>query len=404
MSHSHAQTLTPDQVQLPKEHWMRKLPIISGVIGIGALIATYVMGASDHQQMYFSLLVSAAFFLSLGLGCLFFTIIQFATKAGWSVVVRRFAENIAYTLPIISLITILIVWFGRHELFHWTHVDAVAADKVLKGKSPYLNETFFAIRAALYFVVWTSLAFFFRGNSVAQDQSGDMQITRKLQNRSYPSIALFALTLTFAAFDWLMSLDPHWFSTMFGVYFFAGCAVAAFAVITVAVLLVKGGKFLDSVINQEHFHDLGKLIFAFTVFWAYIAFSQYFLIWYSNMPEETIWYAHRMEHGWNTVSKFLAIGHFVVPFFFMLPRTIKRHKPTLLLGALWVLFMHFVDLYWIVMPVLKTSGFSVNILDLVAFIGVGGVFVALVSRNTASAAVVPYRDPRLPESLNFENI
>lgn len=404
MSHSPSQTLTADQVKLPAGHIVRKLPVLGTVLGVIGLAATFAMGSSQMKQVYFSMLVSSMFFLSIGLGCLFFVLVQFATKAGWSVVVRRFAENIAMTLPIIGIFCLIVVLAGKHDLFHWTHTDVVANDKILKGKVPYLNETFFTIRAIVYVVIWSALAFFFRKTSLTQDATGDMQLTRKMQNRAYPGIALFALSLTFAAFDWMMSLDPHWFSTIFGVYFFAGCVLACYATMIITVMLTRGSGFLERVISVHHFHDLGKMLFAFVVFWSYIGFSQYFLIWYGNMPEETIWYAHRMAHGWDKVSILLLVGHFFIPFFFLLPRTIKRTPATLLLGACWMLAIHFVDLYWIIMPTLQTDGFGMSPLDLTAFIGVGGIFVALVSRNIASSAVVPYRDPRLSESMAFENI
>lgn len=404
MSHGHPQALTAEQVKLPAGHLIRKLPVLGIIVGVIGFAATFAMGASQMKQVYFSLLVSSMFFLSIGLGCLFFVLIQFATKAGWSVVVRRFAENIAMTLPIIGIICLAVVLIGKHDLFHWTHADVLATDKILKGKLPYLNETFFTIRAFIYVLIWSALAFFFRKTSLKQDTTGDIQLTRKMQNRSYPGIALFALSLTFAAFDWMMSLDPHWFSTIFGVYFFAGCVVACYATMIITVMLTRGGGFLERVISQHHFHDLGKMLFAFVVFWTYIAFSQYFLIWYGNLPEETIWYAHRMAHGWDQVSVLLVVGHFFIPFFFLLPRTIKRTPATLLLGACWMLAIHFVELYWIIMPTLQNKGFAMSPLDLTAFLGVGGIFVALVSRNIASSAVVPFRDPRLPESMSFENI
>jgi hypothetical protein len=239
---------------------------------------------------------------------------------------------------------------------------------------------------------------------VRQDASGDHDLTRRMQTVSGPAILLFGVTLTFAAMDWIMALDPHWFSTMFGVYYFSGSVVSFFAVLAlVSVGLARKGP-LDNVINTEHFHDVGKLLLAFVAFWAYIAFSQYFLIWYANIPEETVWFAHRMEGSWLWMAVALAAGHFVIPFFYLLPRTIKRRPATLVAGAAWVLVAHLVDLYWQVMPILHPNGVRFALTDVTAFVGVGGVFVAGVAWLTTRCALIPARDPRLPEALSFENV
>ena len=291
-----------------------------------------------------------------------------------------------------------------HDLFHWTHSDAVAHDRLLQVKEPWLNEGGFRLRAVVYFAVWTGLALFFRNSSRRQDASGDEALSRRMARFSPPAIALFALTLTFAGFDWLMSLDPHWYSTMFGVYFFAGTIVCAFAALTVLTLALDFAGYFRGVITGEPLHDLGKLLFAFTVFWAYIAFSQFFLIWYANIPEETGWFLHRLEGSWRPATMALAIGHFAIPFFFLMPRTIKRNRVLLLLGALWMLAMHLWDIYWLVMPNLHHEGVSFALLDVTSILGVGGLFVAVVSWLLGRGALLPTRDPRLVESLAFENI
>lgn len=401
VSHAHELKLTIDQVRIPAGSAWGKLHIIGALVGIGAIAATFGLGASDMKQAYFSWLVAYAFFLSLALGGLFFTIVQFAARAGWSVVVRRFAETMMATLPVFALLFIPIA-MGMHDLYHWTHTDP--NDKILVAKSAYLNEQFFFIRAGVYFVVWTVLSQYFYRKSVGQDRSGDHEVTRKLQIASGPSILFFALTLTFASFDWMMSLDPHWYSTMFGVYYFAGTAVTTFAFLAVIAVLTRSSGMLDGVLNTEHFHDLGKLTFAFTVFWTYIAFSQYFLIWYANIPEETIWFSHRWDNDWRGVTTLLVLGHFVVPFFFMLPRTIKRNRVTLLIGASLMLVMHYVDLYWLIMPNLHHEGPQLSLIDLTAFLGVGGVFLAVFGALLRRHALVPIKDPRLPESVSFQNV
>ena len=214
---------------------------------------------------------------------------------------------------------------------------------------------------------------------------------------------MLALTQTFASVDWIMSLTPHWYSTMFGVYFFAGSFVGFIALLSVMTVAMQRAGLLETVVTAEHLHDLGKFLFAFTAFWAYIAFSQFLLVWYANLPEETIFYKARIEGSWRAVSILLMVGHFGVPFLYLMGRTVKRNGLTLAVGGVWLLLMHFVDLYWQVMPTLHPPGVRPSALDVAAFVAVGGVFVAAVGWLMRRQALVPLRDPRLPESLAFEN-
>jgi hypothetical protein len=289
------------------------------------------------------------------------------------------------------------------DLCPWVGKTAGAKDLVLAGKAPYLNTQFFLVRAAIYFTFWSAIAIYFSRRSRSQDASGDRSISLRLRGLSGPALIVMALTQTFAAIDWIMSLDPYWYSTMFGVYWFAGSFVSFFALVTLMVVVLNRSKLMANAISLEHFHDLGKLLFAFTVFWAYIGFSQFFLIWYGNIPEETIFFRHRLVGSWSSVSLLLAAGHFVIPFFFFMPRSIKR-KPTLLAaGALWMLAMHAVDVYWLVMPVQRPAGMALGLADVGAFLAIGGFFVAAVGWMMLGAPLIPVGDPRLPESLSFEN-
>jgi len=229
-------------------------------------------------------------------------------------------------------------------------------------------------------------------------------LSARLRRLAGPAIIVLALTQTFASIDWIMSLTPHWYSTIFGVYFFVGSFVGFIALLSVVVVAMRRAGLLVTVIRAEHLHDIGKLIFAFTAFWAYIAFSQFFLMWYANLPEETIWYKARMEGSWMTVSLFLMAGHFVAPFFYLMGRSVKRNGATLAIGGAWLLVMHFVDLYWQVMPTLHSEGLRPSLLDVAALVAVGGCFVAAASWLMRRQALVPLRDPRLAESLAFENV
>jgi hypothetical protein len=360
------------------------------------------VGISNTGQFYFSYLVSYLFVLTLAVGALGFVLIQFVTRAGWSVAVRRTAEHVMGTIPFLLILSIPVL-IGFEHLFSWADMEKLTNDPVLQGKQPYLNSGFFYLRTAVFLFSWAAISYWFRKRSVAQDEQGGSQITRTLQTVSAPAIAWFAVSLTFFSFDWIMSLDPHWYSTVFGVYIFGGSFMGALALIILLVLILQRGDLLTNMVNSEHLHDLGKLLFGFVVFWAYIAFSQFMLIWYANIPEETIWYAHRLSHGWEFVSVLLAVGHFVIPFFVLISRTTKRNKLVLVGATVWLLFMHYLDLYWLVMPV-HSEGFHPHILDPLTLVGVGGLFLAALIRLMVGPALVPTRDPRLAESLSFENM
>lgn len=394
------------EVEVKPGSRLASVPRLASVAGILCLSAALgIAWASDLSQFFFSYLVAYAYFLSIALGGLFFVLVHFAARAGWSVTVRRVAENLMGTLPLFALLFIPVL-IGLHDTHHhWWHAEP-GSDWMLDHKRPFLNRPFFVVRAVIYLGVWSLLAWRLRGWSVAQDRTGDPELTRKLQWWAPPGIALFAVTLTLAAIDWLKSLDPHWFSTMWGVYYFAGCVLAVHAALVVAVNVFQKAGLLRGVVTQEHFHDLGKMLFAFVVFWTYIAFSQYFLIWYANIPEETLWYQHRTHGSWLPVARLLMVGHFFVPFFFLLPRGIKRHRATLLIGASWMLVMHYVDLYWVVMPVHHPEGVHLAGLpvDILAFMGVGLLFVAMFVYLAKRQPVLAVRDPRLRESLAFENV
>jgi hypothetical protein len=397
-----------------------------------------VVAGGDLKRFFASYLFAYMFFLSIALGGLFFVLLHYATRAGWSVVVRRVAENVMGTLPVLAILFIPIALKGLDQLYEWVgfehevaqaravSADAVAqvlaAQPVLAQKMGYLSTDFFRIRAILYFAVWIFLSWHFRRRSLAQDVSGDRKVTRALQWQSAPSLLAFGLTLTFASFDWLMSLNPHWYSTIFGVYYFAGTVIAIHAFLILATLAMRRGGLLKDVITNEHYHDLGKMLFAFIVFWTYIAFSQYMLYWYANIPEETVWFGYRWQGPWKLWSVLLGVGHFAVPFFFLMSRHIKRRPALLAAGAIWMLLMQLADMYWLVMPTFYShaplttesrTAYSAwdaaaatapfGLIEVLVLLGLGGLFLAAFAWNVRRAALIPLRDPRLPESLAFEN-
>jgi hypothetical protein len=273
---------------------LSQLTWIGAGAGVVGLVGSVALSASHPKDFYFSWLTAYLYFLSIALGSLFFVLALFVCRAGWSVALRRLLENTMATLPVFALLFVPI-WLGRHDLYEWTDAAEVAKSHILKGKSGYLNEGFFAIRSVFYLLSWSAIATYFSTQSQRQDESGDEAITRRLQSIAAPSLIVFSLTISFAAIDWIMSLEPEWYSTIYGVYYFAGSVLGAFAFLILGIAFLHGRGRLQGVVTTEHIHDIGKLLFGFTVFWTYIGFSQYFLIWYGNMPEETAYYMHRSK-------------------------------------------------------------------------------------------------------------
>jgi hypothetical protein len=373
--------------------------LLAGIVGL-ALSGVGLF--FDSRQFFHSYLVAFAFWVSVGLGALFFTMLHHLVSASWSVVLRRMFENVMIALPLL-LVFFIPLAFGMGSLYEWTHTDKVATDHLLHGKASFLNSGFFLIRTLVYFAIWSVVALLAYKISLRQDQAHSEAITAKMKKVSAPGMILLAVTLTFAAWDWLMSLDAHWFSTIFGAYYFAGSATSALAVVMLIAIYLRSKQILVKQITFEHYHDLAKLLFSFTVFWAYMAFSQYFLIWYANIPEETIWYQHRWIGSWQTISLLLVFGHFVVPFLVLISRAAKRSRRVLTFAGLWLLFMHWIDLLWLVMPNLHPQGFYPSWMDLTTVVGIGGVFLALVWKRLCAQPLVPINDPKLSESIEFVN-
>ena len=373
-----------------------------GMAGLLAGLLAALFSEPLRDRFFEAYLVNFGFYLSLSLGALFFVILQHLTRSGWSVVIRRLAEAFAATvLPMaIGVIPILI---GMGHLYHWTDDGVMAHDALLASKQPFLNQPFFIIRIVLYFAVWIGLSRYYLRRSVTQDGSGDPRLTLRMERLSGPAMVLYGVTLTFASFDLLMSVDPHWVSTIYGVYYFAGSVVGIFALLPVAVYWLQRHGRLTESITVEHYHEMGKLLFAFVVFWAYIAFSQYMLIWYANIPEETGWYLMRQSNGWAGVSLVLLFGHFLVPFLALIAREPKRRRQVLVVGAAWMLLMHWVDIYWLVMPSLRPEQPWPHWLDVTTCLGLGAFFVESAVHRLRDCSLMPERDPRLAESLAFEN-
>ncbi|MBZ5589591.1 MAG: quinol:cytochrome C oxidoreductase [Acidobacteriia bacterium] len=374
----------------------------AALVGVAALAVSVALAAATPggwHRFFFAYLVAFAYVLSLALGSLYFVILHHLTNAGWSVVVRRIAEAFAGTLPFMAVLALPLL-VGIRELYPWA---SGTAGHLAHGKAVYLSVPFCVARWVVYLGVWTLMARFFVGRSIEQDASGEPSLSVSMKRLSAPAMLALAATLSFAAFDLLMSLDPGWTSTIFGVYYYAGCAVAVYALLPVSAFSLQRAGLLRGSVTVEHYHDLGKLLFGFVVFWAYIAFSQLMLQWYANIPEETHWFVARQNHGWGWVGLVLIFGHFLLPFLALLSRAPKRRPAVLAVAAGWLLVMHLVDLYWLVMPAGSPSDAVPRLVDVTTFIGLAGLLVALAAFVVRGRALVPERDPRLAESLSFEN-
>lgn len=378
------------------------VPLMLGVAGAALMVVGLLV---DREQFFVSYLVGWVFCLSIAIGALFFVLIQHLTQARWSVVVRRIAESLIWSFPLLALLAIPI-FLGMHDIFHWTHADVMDPtdshfDAILKGKQGYLNVPFFLGRAAFYFVSWTATSFMLYRSSLKQDLDADPSIPVTQRKVSAVGLLLASITVAFASYDFVMSVDPHWFSTIFGVYFFAASFWTAHAVIALVAILLQRNNGLVDVVTDEHYHDLGKMMFGFTVFWTYIAFSQYMLIWFGNLPEETVWYRHRLEHGWETHSAILLLCHFVIPFWVLLSQKAKRNRTIMAGAAVWFLVMNWFDMHWLIMPAHHPDQAGIHWISLASVVGLFGLFAAAVMYRLSRHSLVPQNDPFLAKSVTF---
>jgi hypothetical protein len=382
----------------------------AGVAGIALLAAGVGLGASrgDHfQQFFHSYLVAFMWSLAITLGALWWVTLQHLVNAKWSIVVRRVGELLASNMILMAILALPIIADmadGHSALYIWVDQHKVHEDHLLHHKAPYLNFGFFVVRCLIYFGFWTLLARYFLNRSLRQDSGGDATLVDGMRKASAPGMIAIALTLTFAAFDFLMSLEPAWFSTIFGVYYFAGCVMSWHSALALTLIWLQSRGRLVKSVTAEHYHDIGKMMFAFVIFWSYIGFSQFMLIYYANVPEETFWFKERLNGGWANVSWLLLFGHFAVPFFYLLSRHIKRNKKLLGIGAVWLLFIEYVDMYWIVMPKLHADGPAPGLIDFCCWSGMACLLVAGAAFHARGKNLLPTKDPRLSQSLSFENI
>ncbi|HUP78679.1 MAG TPA: quinol:cytochrome C oxidoreductase [Pirellula sp.] len=401
-------------IEIP-EAWRAKAPIIlsAGLVClvIGMAFCFLVPKGEDYstalRYLTHSYLANFFYIFSFALGALFFILMQFLTRAGWSSSIRRLAEILMVMIPYLAVLfvpIILMLFWGSSALYGWNASAKDMENSVVATKAAfYLTKEFFTIRTIVYFTFWILTANWFFRLSRQQDESGDTQLSLIRQKWSGPLIMIFALAMSFSAFDWLMSIDADWYSTIFGVYVFAGSQMGFFAMLIVISMLLQNAGKVQKLVTVEHFHDMGKFTFGFVMFWSYIAFSQLVLIWYANIPEETYWYRVRLENNWTPFSYGLIPIHFVIPFLFLMSRHIRRSRKLLAIGAGWVLFAHWYDITFLVMPNAGSMEFFPMLGHLLGGIGMLCIFAAMFIQRAVGVPLVAMRDPRLPEALSYAN-
>jgi hypothetical protein len=438
--------------RIPATSAWSKAWVVSAALGLLGVVASFV--GYDPDRFAFSWLFAFMAFLAIGLGSTFFVLTHHMAGAGWGVVTRRTAELFMAGLPVFALLFIPVATH-LDKLYPWVHyAREVAAEQaheghassgesvigasvaqaqdhgraaaahsghgaaashgghhshlhaeheeVIKAKTGYLNETSFLIRAGVYLLVWIVLSQFLFRNSTKQDETKDLALTRRAQSLAPVSVMAFGLSLTFAAFDWMMSLEPTWFSTIFGVQYFAVGMVSSLATLVVVMHGLRQAGAYGSAVTTEHFHDVGKLLLGFLVFWAYISFSQFMLIWYASIPEETSYYHLRGQAGWWTFSLVMVVIHFAIPFFLLMSRNVKRRVPVLAFGAGLLLVTHVIELFWLVMPYASPGELTVRWTDFAALFAVGGIYLSVVFFLMTRVKLIPVGDPRLSRSIHLQ--
>lgn len=376
--------------------WDRIQRIALRVGGAGLLLSIF-WALFSPVEFFRSYLIAYIFWLGIPLGCLVIVMLQHLTGGTWGIVIRRTLESATRTLPLLVLLFLPLL-LGLHGLYRWTDPDEIAGDESLRHKQIYLNIPFFLIRAGVYFLAWLGLAFFLNRWSREQDRGDSPHLSRRFQILSGPGLVIYGLTITFASIDWVMSLEPHWYSTIYGAMFGTGQVLAAFAFTIAVVMLLADKPPLCERLTPALLRDLGSLLLAFVMLWAYLSFSQFLLIWAGNLPEEIPWYLRRLEGGWQVIGVLLILFHFGLPFLLLLSRDIKRNRRTLAAVAGGVLVMRFVDVFWLIEPAFSRR-YIYWLLDLVALAGVGGLWLAMFIRQLKQMPLLPLHDPYLGDPL-----
>ena len=372
----------------------RQAAIVGGTAAVVSLAGLFI----NPTQFFQSYLMAYMWCLGATLGCLALGMIHQLSGGEWGVLIRRPIGAASRVLPVMTVLFIPIA-LGMFKLYHWTHAEAVAHDEILQYKHLYLNVPFFLARAVVYFAAWNTMVFFLNRWSLQQDANPDPLLARRMQKISGIGLVVYGLTITFASFDWMMSLDPHWYSTMYGVLIMGGQGLTALAFLIIVVVWLSRRPPLSAIVLPGHLHDLGNLMLAFTMLWAYFSFSQYLIIWSGNLPHEIGWYLHRSYTSWRIVAVALIVLHFAVPFVLLLSRRIKRQADLILRVAVFILFVRLIDLFWLISPEFHHDGLSISWLDIVMPIALGGIWLAAFVWQLRGRAILPVHDPQFDETL-----
>ena len=388
------------EINLPKKTINKKLQSVSWIIFLIGLVLSILAFFIDKERSIRNYNLIFTILVSIGIGNLFLVSLEYLSGAIWSTVIRRIPELFSSLIPILALVGIFVLT-NTHSIFHWTHSEAVQNDKILQLKSPYLNQEFLIIRYFVFFALWFAFYKIIINNSVNQDLNGDVKFTKSNSKWSAVFMPVFAFTLTFFSIDYIMSTEPHWYSTIFGVYYFSGTVLAALTTVTLSIVLLHENGFLGNILKSDHFYNLGALLFAFVNFWAYTAFSQFLLIWYANLPEESFWMINRWKNGWEIFSFILILGHFLIPYFALLSQQAKSNLDRLKFISAWIFLMHYVDLYWLMMPSFYKE-LTFGWIEMSYFIlMIGFLFVFFINRFNRLKNLIPINDPKLKRSLEF---
>lgn len=387
-------SLAPDLLGVLKKY--QGIAIVVGAIGLAGLLAGFFL--TSHEQFLRSYLVGFTFWNGMALGCLVLTMIQYMTGGAWGMMARRTLEAGSRVLPL-SFILVLPIIFGATILFPWTFPEA-AHDKVLQDKAFWLNLPGFYLRTPIYYCIWGALMFLLNKWSLQQDQNSDVKIAKRLETLSGAGIVVFVFSMTLAAVDWLMALSPHWFSTIYGLLVIVGQVLSALALSVATIVLMAGYAPLKNVITKRHLHDLGKLMLALTMLWAYLSFSQLILIWSGNLPEEISYYIDRLNGGWEYVGAGLLMFHFAFPFLMLLSQKLKKNPKTIYKIALYIIVVRLIDVIWLIEPNFGHQHLNIHWLDLIAPIGMGGIWLAYFFFNLRQRPILPVNAPDLQKALD----
>jgi hypothetical protein len=369
--------------------WQRT-SLLVGIAGALLVITGFIL---DRPQALRSYLFAYLYWTGMGLGCMGILLLHHTVGGKWGMLIRRMCEAGSRTLPYMAILLVPIL-LSIPTLYPWARPDAIHNANIT-AKAAYLNVPFFLVRVVFYFLLWTFYAWRLSTWSAAQDQTGDERLVGKMRAVSAPGLVVFTFVTTFAFIDWIMSLEPNWFSTIYGVMFLVGQVLESFAFVIALVIVLSKLSPLKEYVTTQHLHDLGNMMFAFMVLWAYLSFSQFIIIWAGNLPEETPWYLRRLRGGWGWVALTLVIFHFATPFVLLLMRKIKRQSGRLIKVCLLLIVIRLVDVYWVVEPAFYDQQLKVNWMDFVTPFALGGLWLALFFWQLKSRPLVPIKDPRL---------